>query len=286
MESTFKVTVIPVNDAPVISKIPDQRGEEGKMWVLDVTKYLSDIDNNLDELFLSVDSDYVTVAGLTLLFEYPEGMESEVVTVTVSDGELENSVLVDVLIEAPIVVSPEDVPWLWYLLLGIVLAFLLGILINRIVIYKVEDLMLITKSGVLITFVSSKTDEELERDKDKDIVAAMFVAVQEFVRDTFARKEGEALKRMDYGDKMALISIGNHIIMAAFITGRESRAFTRNMKAFVEDAEERFSDSFSSFTGYLDDFSELGLMLTSFLEGHYNKGAWKKQQIDMISEEV
>ncbi len=285
VECIIKVTVIPVNDAPTISPIPDQEGEEGNTWVLDISQYLSDIDDNLENLIVSVDSDYVIVVGHILIFDYPDGIESEIVTVAVSDGELENSVPVDVIIESAIVVAPEDAPWFWYLFLGILLAFLLGILLSRMAIYKVEDLLLITKSGVLITFASSKTEEEWSGNRDKDIVAAMFVAVQAFVRDAFARKEGEALKRMDYGDKKVLISIGNHIIMAAFISGHESKVFTRKMKVFVEDAEERFSDSLSKFTGYMEDFSELGSMLVSFLEGHYKKGSWKKYQTDKISEE-
>jgi hypothetical protein len=280
VECIIKVTVIPVNDAPTISQIPDQEGEEGKTWVLDISQYLSDIDDNMEELIVGVDSDYVTVVGHILIFDYPSGIESEIVTVTVSDGELENSVPVDVVIESAIVVAPEDTPWFWILLLGILLAFLLGVLLSRMAIYKVEDLLLITKSGVLITFASSKTEEEWGENRDQDVVAAMFVAVQEFVRDAFARKEGEALKRMDYGDKKVLISIGNHIIMAAFISGHESKVFTRKMKVFIEDAEERFSDSFSTFKGYLDDFSELGSMLVSFLEGNYKKGSWKKHEKD------
>jgi hypothetical protein len=112
VESTIIVTVIPVNDAPTITQVPDQSGEEGEIWVLDIHEYLFDIDNYLEDLVLSVDSDYVEVVGHTLIFNYPEGIEGETVTITVSDGALNNSATFSVTVSK--VETPSSGPIIYF----------------------------------------------------------------------------------------------------------------------------------------------------------------------------
>ena len=41
VEDIITVTVLPVNDAPVIGQIPDQEGLRGETWILDIKSYLS-----------------------------------------------------------------------------------------------------------------------------------------------------------------------------------------------------------------------------------------------------
>jgi hypothetical protein len=87
-EDTIMVSVIPVNDPPNISSVASQIGVKGKTWILDLTNYISDIDNELDSLIISVDSPYVSVVGHILLFNYPQNITEDNILITVSDGEL------------------------------------------------------------------------------------------------------------------------------------------------------------------------------------------------------
>jgi len=105
----------------------------------------------------------------------------------------------------------------------------------------------------------------------------MFVAVQEFIRDSFGREEGEDLKRLDYGDKKVLVHRGNYVLLAAFLSGPVIKPFDRKMKDFVEEIEELFADELENWTGNVEAFPDIKTVLESLLEGKYTGGYWEKQ---------
>lgn len=280
VEDTILVTVLPINDAPSIADIPPQIGVKGRVWTLDLVDYISDVDNVLDDLIVSVNGTYVTLVGNVLIFEYPENITEDTIWISVSDGELETTISVSVIIEEPHGVTPEDVPWLLYLFLGILIAFFGGILLTRIRFFTVEDLLLITRGGILMVHAGRKIEGGKEDRRDKDIVASMFVAVQEFVKDAFANEEGEALKRMDYGDRKVLIYLGDSLLLAAFISGQESNSLYQKMRDFVEDVEERYEGSYHQGEVLIERLPGVEAMLHSLLEGSYKKGAWKKRKLN------
>jgi hypothetical protein len=89
VSNKFSITVVPVNDAPVITDIPDQIVTEDQEFILDLTPYVADVDNNVTQLTASSDSTYVAANGLSLQMLYSVGaMGGETVTVTVSDLRL------------------------------------------------------------------------------------------------------------------------------------------------------------------------------------------------------
>ncbi|MCK5561673.1 MAG: PQQ-binding-like beta-propeller repeat protein, partial [Thermoplasmata archaeon] len=98
-----KVIVTPVNDAPYISEIPDNSAKEDEDLVVNITKYISDIDNTIDELTVHTNSDYASVESnansIELTFNYPDGILYELVTVTASDSDKDASRGVNITIE-------------------------------------------------------------------------------------------------------------------------------------------------------------------------------------------
>ncbi|MCG2827483.1 MAG: right-handed parallel beta-helix repeat-containing protein [Thermoplasmatales archaeon] len=113
------VTVNPVgveNHAPVISGVPEQFGVEDIAWILDVTPYIDDIDNITEDLMITVNSSYVTVDGKILTFLYPNGIITDSVKITVSDGMATANQTITVTImpvnDAPVInsFSPIDNP--------------------------------------------------------------------------------------------------------------------------------------------------------------------------------
>ncbi len=85
---TIPVTINPVNDAPVISEAPESIVcVEDVPYELDMAPYISDVDDEMENLTISTDSSYATVNGTVITFLYPEGVTEENVTVTVSDLE-------------------------------------------------------------------------------------------------------------------------------------------------------------------------------------------------------
>ncbi|MGQ9582717.1 MAG: hypothetical protein ACUVV6_04290 [Thermoplasmatota archaeon] len=85
---TVGIQITPVNDAPVISKMPDMRIRAGSTKELDLSMYISDVDSPVEELRLASSSPLVSVEGLKLkIFVKAETPErEEVIPLTVSDG--------------------------------------------------------------------------------------------------------------------------------------------------------------------------------------------------------
>ena len=86
-EHNFNLSVLNVNDAPIITGAPTTLEVNAfENITLDLYKYINDVDNDLAELILHVDSKYAQVDGLSITFNYPNSVSSENVKITVSDG--------------------------------------------------------------------------------------------------------------------------------------------------------------------------------------------------------
>lgn len=274
IEDTFKVYVLPVNDPPVIKEIPDQESEMGEDWVLDLEEYIYDVDNELEELTVSVNTSNIVVAGHKLIFTYPRRPMKETVQINVSDGSLENSTSMNVtILESKDEKSASilDSPYIYTLVPLMMLLFALLFYIKKSE-YTIDDIFLIHGSGNLI----KHTAREAKADRDEDILAGMFTAVQNFIKDAFADGEDETLKRMEYGDKKVLIHKGNHVTLAVFFTGDEPKWALESMENLVRDVEERYKGDIEDWSGSTDDLPGITKMLKPMLkEGKYKEGDWK-----------
>ncbi len=115
------VQIMPVNDAPTIAGVPDITATEDVPYMLNVAPYIGDIDNHISQLTISEDSQYATVNGHSVTFVYPNGVTTETVTITVSDGYLTASMTIIATIapvnDAPTILGVpdfealEDVPY-------------------------------------------------------------------------------------------------------------------------------------------------------------------------------
>lgn len=110
-ETEFVVRIEPVNDGPIIDAILPLVVRYDLAYAYNLKYYITDIDNDYSDLQLSVDTasqPYVGVSadGLSILITYPFSMvgTTQSIVVTVSDGELTGSTIIDV------VVSTDNVP--------------------------------------------------------------------------------------------------------------------------------------------------------------------------------
>jgi hypothetical protein len=155
-------------------------------------------------------------------------------------------------------------------------ALLLLIFVLRRGHYDIEDLFLITNSGLLVHHVG-KTETLNEEDiKDDDIIASMFVAVQAFIIDAFAAGGEDNLKRMDYGDKTVMIYKGDKLLLSAFITGQATKSLYEKIEGFITDLEEQYKDEIEKISRGLIELPEAKEMLISLLDGEYSRDEWKK----------
>lgn len=88
-EHYFNLTVINVNDAPKMSGAPTNLEVVAFVdKILNLTTYINDIDNEINELSLITDSEYANINGLIISFNYPNSISQELVEIIVSDGDL------------------------------------------------------------------------------------------------------------------------------------------------------------------------------------------------------
>ncbi|UCF07812.1 MAG: DUF2341 domain-containing protein [Thermoplasmata archaeon] len=269
VEDTITVSVIPVNDAPTIAQIPEQFGEQGKIWVIDISELLFDIDNDIEDLILIVDSEYVSVVGHTLIFDYPMSVEGDTVTVTVSDGDLNSSVTLSVTVAK--LETPSTGPLLldyifWILLIPIILAALfLGFTAykRKVNAPYVEEVFLIADDGTLIAHNSLSLEEEI----DRDILSGMLTGVKNLISDAFARGEGreKGLHKLEFGEKNILLEKGDHFFIALVFSGEENRPLLSTIKKVIKELEEKYGSVFEEWQGDMEVFVDTDDILEPLL---------------------
>jgi len=74
------------NDPPAVSQIPDVDATEDVDLMVDLSPFVKDVDNELEELTLSVNTTFASVKGMVITFNYPNGVFTDLVNITVDDG--------------------------------------------------------------------------------------------------------------------------------------------------------------------------------------------------------
>jgi hypothetical protein len=98
-ETTIKVTVNPVNDAPTILDIPDQECKVNVSKTINLGPYISDPDTPSENLMITTDSPYITASGHSIILRYPD-ITKEIVNIFVLDGFSQSSTSIEVTAEA------------------------------------------------------------------------------------------------------------------------------------------------------------------------------------------
>ena len=254
VEDSIFVTVLPVNDAPVLLPLPTQYGNESERWVLDLRPYIIDVDNNLSELEIHVDTEHVIVSGSTLIFygwrELPNQVE-----VIVEDSEYRVSRTIE--IELKLAKRGPTLTY-WDLVMNILPILIIIILIIIAVasfIYRkktrftVEELFLIHSGGTLINHQTRKQQTNV----DDIIFSGMFTAVQDFIKDSFAtRTDGDgnyskatdntwALDEMKMGDNKILIERSEHTYLAVIFDGEGAWKLRKIVKQLMTTLEDKYA---------------------------------------------
>ena len=257
-EDLVTVTVLPVNDAPVLLSIPAQYGNESERWVLDLEPFIIDVDNNITELSITVDTDYVVASGGTLNFMGSSELPEHVV-VTVSDGEFSATQTIDIHLKRTERAQPVT---LWDLIVQI-LPFILIILMIIVVIsafvyrkntrFTAEEVFLIHEGGTLITHLTRHQQANV----DDIIFSGMFTAVQEFIKDTFASDQGQTgevknkwlLDELKLGDSNIMIERTENTYLAVIFSGPGSKRLRSIVSGLLDEIEEKYNDILPKWDG-------------------------------------
>ena len=126
----------------------------------------------------------------------------------------------------------------------------------------ISELFVMMKSGILLGHYS----DSLRTDLDRDALSGMLVAVQEFVQQTLASKQGH-LDQLKYGEYTIMFVRGQSTIAAAVIRdGDPSNAQYEVMDA-LQEFEEKYADQLANWDGNMAAFPGIDECFKRILKG-------------------
>ncbi|WP_455392114.1 Ig-like domain-containing protein, partial [[Eubacterium] cellulosolvens] len=274
VENVITVTVIPVNDPPVIKPIPTQKGQVNHLWKIGLKEFISDIDNDFSELEITVDSYIidVMVSGDELLI-YSDEPIVENVTIIVSDGmmTISKSLLIEIYEGESTPSGSNDnlLPNLWLLILVIlILVSLSGYTAYRKYVgnYRIEEIFWINNNGILITHVSSTKSKHVA---DEYVVSGMLTAIvnftQEAFTDTAQNKAAWGVKEIQMDEKNILVERGEHTFLATVFSGRSGKILYSKSGNVLRKVEGKYEKKLKSWDGNLNKYKGAKKIIGSML---------------------
>ncbi|MCJ2554727.1 MAG: DUF11 domain-containing protein [Candidatus Thermoplasmatota archaeon] len=137
--------------------------------------------------------------------------------------------------------------WIFLLLL-LIPAVLAAYYLNRRLRHpelRIEEVFVIHRKGILVAHQS----RTLTPDTDRDILAAMFEAVQGFVQEAFARGTEGSMRGLRFENFNILIEQGTSHYVAVVYQGQESRILARRVAALSQSIEAEFGALLAAWAG-------------------------------------
>ncbi|WP_455392161.1 hypothetical protein, partial [[Eubacterium] cellulosolvens] len=274
VEDIIRVTVIPVNDPPVIQELPVQNGRVKQLMKFDLTEFISDVDNNLSELKLTVDSDKIEImiSGWELMVYSEEALVEEV-TLTVSDGQEEVSKTLLYDIKAEEEKEPDmfkaimSILWLIILLIIIIISISGYAMYRRYVgDYKIEEVFWVHNDGILIYHISPKKSN---RGKDREIVSSMLTGIINFAQEAFSDEGGDkrawGIKEIQMNEKNILVDRSDHTFLAVVFSGRSGKRLYLQSGKVLTTIEKKYKRTLKKWDGDVGKFKGAQRIIKSIL---------------------
>jgi len=126
---------------------------------------------------------------------------------------------------------------------------------------RIDELFLLHRSGELIRHHS----RSLRADVDSDVLSAMLVAVQNFVKESFNFRAGD-LEELKFGNQKITLIHGEHVILAAVVAGPFPQRLEPGMRTALEEIESRFGSSLEDWSGITEDLPEVDDILSGVFD--------------------
>jgi hypothetical protein len=283
------IVVTPVNDAPVAVVINEKILHRSGDTVFELEYLVYFYDPDLDDLVITASPlANAAVVGDKLYVTLTSGVDVITVTLQASDGEL-SSEMVSVKVGvaksmAEKIGYPYTLPLI--LLAAGVAGYFIGMRLPRP--YALENLFLIHNDGRLVSHVTKEENTNL----DKDVVSAMFTAVQEFVRDSFQKGE-VGLKKLEIGDKNVVIEKGKSAYAALIYSGWPPKEVFDMLPMLLRDVEERYKGKLEHWNGTMKTVKGVEKMLQEYMVNKFQPGTWhdedeiaEKEWVDILDKEA
>jgi hypothetical protein len=273
--SIIKVKVIPVNNAPTLMELPQANVTIKVPGQIDLSAYISDVDTDLSDIEIKtgiVDKVNIVVSG-TLLIITAEKTGEIPVEVWVLDDYGESSQPKTLTIKSVKGKEPSEVDntYLYAGIIALVIIIIVILLAFLIVFssYKVKEVFLIHKSGILLSHLS----REHKPGRDEEILSGMFTAVQEFIRDSFSEQgrpstgsDDHILREMKIGENNnILIERGKYVYLAVIFSGRGAGKLRNRVNGILSTIETKYESAFKTWVGDMDKISGVENILQPLL---------------------
>ncbi|WP_455392621.1 hypothetical protein [[Eubacterium] cellulosolvens] len=269
-----KVSVIPVNDPPVLDILPQKNITKGEEGTVDLTKFMDDVDTEISKLKVvtnTIENLDVKVSGSLLIITSDKtGTYSLQVWLVDEDGTTSNVQLLEIKVIPKEKATPDDNSILMYSIIALVLVIILIVIVLIVVFttYKVKEVFLIHKSGILLYHLS----REHKPGRDEEILSGMFTAVQEFIKDSFstsatAAEGGEhVLREMKIGENNnILIERGKYAYLAVIFSGRGGGKLRTKARGILNSIERKYEQAFRGWVGDMDRIKGVETLLRPLL---------------------
>jgi hypothetical protein len=283
------VVVTPVNDAPVVvNPLKDMIVTGGpRNTQYDISAVFFDSDNE-DLVIVATPGVNAQVVGHMLFVSLPSGTDVITITLQANDGEFTSSLVIFKVGVRKTIAERIGYPFTLPLVLlaAGVAGYFVGSRLPRP--YALENLFLIHNDGRLVAHVTKEENTTL----DKDVVSAMFTAVQEFVRDSFQKGE-VGLKKLEIGDKNVMIEKGKSAYLALIYSGWPQKEVFDMLPVLLRDIEERYKDKIEKWNGTMKAVPGVDKMLQEYMASAFKPGSWHEEEeiaeeewVDILNKEA
>jgi hypothetical protein len=200
------------------------------------------------------------------MFQYPEGIKQDTVTVTVSDGASNTSQTFSVTIST---VKPKTPNWyddfgIWLLLIAfilIILALVCYKLINGR--FIVHEVFLIHKTGLFIAHTTTEATDKIEDVKE----SGMLLAGMGLMRDSLAPDDELPMpKKLKVMGKYLIAEKGETIFVLVVHTGDMKKRNLADVRNVINDIEEQYGEVLDDWIGDTESIEGIEDILKTLLK--------------------
>jgi PKD repeat protein len=305
VEAPIHITVLPVNDPPVLNPLPKVIINESEIFELNLERFITDIDTNLTNINIIVEDPNVIVSGTSLVIFGSTDLP-DVVDIYVDDGDhmVSGKLRIKVITES----SPFDNLSTYIIIFIIILIiiiiailFIFGYLHRLGRKFNIEEIFLIHNSGKLLSHMYNKAHSRF----DDDIFSGMFTAIQDFIEESLTgvsfgpgartprsldstgkvkdKNKPMKLNEFKVGNNQVIVEHGKFVYMAVVYTGRGVITLHRVVKRNIRLIERKYGKHLEYWDGDMTHFMDLPPFLEKLLlNPRINKPIRTKQSSSSI----
>ncbi|MDR0355963.1 MAG: hypothetical protein LBJ64_09580 [Deltaproteobacteria bacterium] len=142
------------------------------------------------------------------------------------------------------------------------------IVLLHTLLYHVEEIYLIhAASGLVLDHLVSEGGET----RDSDLVAGMFTAIQDFIKDSFSTDRNESLDNLRLGERSIFIRRADPVYMACVVRGNPPASLGQDLQEALDLVVVDCADELERFKGDTEPFKKCRRYLDDFLTAKYQE---------------